>query len=228
MELTGIPRTPDGPIRAVLFDVDGTLIATRRLYVEAFADALEPVVGARLSESEIMARHPRAERRFLREFAGPATPETLEVFYRSFEAGHDRYFEGIYTGVPTLLQELRGRRVPLGLVTGKSRRAWEITAPRTLLGDFDVVVLDDDVPAPKPDPAGLRLALEALGEDPARVVYVGDSLTDLEAARAAGVTGAAVLWSKKSEEVERFRADSLALGACLLPDPAGVLELLEG
>ncbi len=216
--------TSSGPLRAILFDVDGTLIATRRLYVQAFADALEPVTGRRLAEAEIMQHRPRAERRFLGELAGPRTPETLERFYRAYEERHDRDFEGVYDGVEEVLDALRSRRVPLGLVTGKSRRSWAITRPRISLGAFSVTVLDEDVSAPKPDPGGLRLALRTLEAEPGEVAYVGDSLTDLEAAREAGVRPAAVLWSKKAEEVDEFAAESRARGARLLTRPHELLD----
>ena len=215
-------------VRAALFDLDGTLIATRRLYIEALADALEPLLGRRFSEADIMRHKPRAERRFLADMVEEhQAAAVLERFYASYEASHDRHFEGLYTGVTELLDALRRRPLPMGLVTGKSRRAWEITSSRVRLGTFGVHVFDDDVPAPKPDPTGLHLALEALDADPAEVVYVGDSLTDLEAARAAGMASVAVLWSKKAEEVDRFRSESMDRGARIAPTPHALLELLE-
>lgn len=215
-------------VRAVLFDLDGTLIATRRLYIEALADALEPVLGERFSEADIMRHKPRAERRFLTSMVeAHEAGGVLERFYASYEARHDRDFEGLYTGVAELLDAIRRRPLPMGLVTGKSRRAWEITSSRVGLGTFGVHVFDDDVPAPKPDPTGLKLALEGLGAAASEVVYVGDSLTDLEAARAAGMASVAVLWSKKAEEVDRFRSESLDRGARIAPTPRELLELLE-
>ncbi len=221
------PRS--GSLKGILFDLDGTLIATRRLYVESFADALEPVLGERLSEEQIMARKPRAERRFLRELAGDQhVRATLERFYASYETRHEASFEGIYPGVRPLLQALRQRQVPIGLVTGKSRRSWRITGPRIGLGDFAVTVFDEDVPAPKPDPTGLQLALDALRMDPDRVVYVGDSVTDLEAARALGMPSGAVLWSKKAHERQPFSHEGRELGARVLDHPSRVLRLLDG
>jgi pyrophosphatase PpaX len=214
---------------AILFDLDGTLIATRRLYVQAFADALEPVVGNRLTEPEIMERVPRAERRFLAELAGREhASATLERFYESYARRHDQDFQGVYTGIPEALSDLRMRSVAMGIVTGKSRRSWEITAPRIGLGPFHPTVFDDDVPAQKPHPAGLELALQHLGLTPEEAIYVGDSLTDLEAAAAAGVRAAAVLWSKKAEEVEGFRRESLDRGARLVASPAELLDLVDG
>ncbi len=220
---------PGGRLKGVLFDLDGTLIATRRLYIESFADALEPVLGERLSEEEIMAHKPRAERRFLRDLAGEAHIRgTLQRFYDAYEARHDQSFEGIYPGVRELLRELRRRDVPIGLVTGKSRRSWRVTGPRVELGAFDVRVFDEDVPHPKPNPAGLRLAVDALGVDPSLLMYVGDSVTDLQAAQALGMPSGAVLWSKKQHEREPFSHEGRRLGAWVFEDPSGMLRLLDG
>jgi pyrophosphatase PpaX len=215
-------------LQTVLFDLDGTLIATRRLYIEALSRALEPVVGRRLTEADIMSHVPKAERRFLQRMAGEERfPSVLETFYRAYHDHHEPAFQGVYPGVLELLAELRRRGLRIGLVTGKSRRAWEITERHAGLGSFHTVVVDDDVPHPKPDPAGVHLAIERLGADPATTAYVGDSLTDLEAATAAGVRAGAVLWSKKPEEVEVFTRESRARGAFVLRDPAA-LRVLTG
>jgi pyrophosphatase PpaX len=221
------PRPALPSLRAVLFDLDGTLIATRRLYVEALADALEPVLGVRWTEDDIMRHKPKAERRFLQELVGPEeSAATLTRFYRAYEVRHEVFFQGIYPGVRQVLDRLREGKVPMGLVTGKSRQAWEITAARVQLTAFQVHVFDDDVPAPKPDPAGLRLATEALSVEPEEVIYIGDSLTDLEAAQALGMPSAAVLWSKKSRELDAFQTESRRRGALILQHPRDVLTLL--
>jgi len=219
---------PAGPA-AVLFDLDGTLIATRRLYLESFADALEPVFRRRPTHEWFMARNPRAEVRFLRELAGDeAHPGVMERFYVAYEERHDRDFEGIYDGVEEMLAGVRARGVPMGIVTGKSRRSWDITSRRVSLGEFGVRVFDDDVPAPKPDPAGLRRAAETLGVSVERVLYLGDSASDLEAAHAAGARAFGVLWPKRPDEIEGFRRLAHALGGRVLRHPAELEAVLVG
>jgi pyrophosphatase PpaX len=220
--------TGPAPPSAVLFDLDGTLIATRRLYLESFADALEPVLGRRPGHDWLMERRPRAEVRFLSEVGGPeAHPQVMERFYEAYERRHDQDFEGVYPGVDDLLSGLRREGLPTGIVTGKSRRAWGITSPRVALGEFALHVFDDDVPAPKPDPAGLGRALSDLRVRPEEVLYVGDSPTDLEAARAAGVLPVAALWPKKEEEVAPFRSLARSLGGIVVSAPAKLTALLD-
>ena len=84
--------------------------------------------------------------------------------------------------------------------------------------------MEDDVPAAKPDPAGIRVAMERL--DVRDAVYVGDTHADAVAAQRAGAQPAAALWGRTDAErarvLERLDAGAWALGA-----PAELLTHLE-
>jgi pyrophosphatase PpaX len=212
---------------AVLFDLDGTLIDTMKLYLECYRRALEPHLERALSDAELLALKPRSELRLLRGQAGDRFGESaVEQFYHLYEELHDTHFDGIYDGVPALLDGLRGGGHPIGIVTGKSRRSWEITVARAELGPFDVLVFDDDVREPKPDPHGIRVALAKLGADPASSLYVGDTMGDVDAALAAGVRPVAALWARSAERRARFRAEAEAAGATIVEAPLEVLKLV--
>jgi len=200
---------PAPPLRlpkAILFDLDGTLIDTFRLYVESYVRALEPFLGHAPTLEEIAAHNPSSERGFLYEWLGREKGEACHAAFRAHYAElHGALGEGLYDGVREMLAALRSAGFPLGIVTGKGRHAWEVTEREMELGAWQVVVTDDDVPAPKPAPGGLLAGARALGVHPAEVVYVGDSVVDLKAGRAAGMRTAAVLWPKTGEgEAERF------------------------
>jgi len=216
----------------ILLDLDGTLIATRQVYVEAFARALHAHVGRKLTEEEIMALHPKSEIRFLRDqVGGRRLPGVLEHFYREYDALHPELFRGFYTGSLEAVEQLRRRGVPLGLVTGKSRRAWEITLRHVDPGAFEVLVFDDDVVEGKPDPEGLLWAVALLKEQGrvppgATPIYVGDSVTDLDAAMEARLRPAGTLWSKKEEERQGFAAAVEERGGVLLRTPEELLRLV--
>jgi phosphoglycolate phosphatase/pyrophosphatase PpaX len=136
---------------------------------------------------------------------------------RHYEALHGVLCEGPYDGVREMLAALRSADVPLGIVTGKGAHAWEVTRRALDLGEFAVVVREEDVPEPKPHPAGLRAALNVMGLEAADTVYVGDSLSDMEAGRAAGMRIGAALWAKTDpadrdgflRDVERWNPDWL-------------------
>jgi phosphoglycolate phosphatase/pyrophosphatase PpaX len=205
---------------AVLFDLDGTLINTKRLYLECYRRAVFPYLGRELSAEEIMALRPRSEFRFFRDLVGPERLQAcMADFYREYEALHPEYFRGIYPGVPEMLSAFREAALPLGIVTGKSRRSWELTTPHVLLGDFDTLVFDDDVTEPKPDPQGLHLALEKLGGGHQLTYYLGDSVSDIEAALAAGIRPAGALWAKKPEDRDEFIARIETFDAAIFATP---------
>jgi phosphoglycolate phosphatase/pyrophosphatase PpaX len=211
--LRGYPGRPGGAkdapqdyrILGVLFDLDGTLINTYDLYIEAYSRALEPYVGRRLSEADLIALRPVSEIGLLRSVVGEAKLAAVHrEFIGIYRGLHEELFGGIYPGIVETLTELRLQGLLLGIVTGKSQAAWEVTSEATGLGGFDAVVTDNDVDQPKPNPGGISLALQRLGLKPEEAVYVGDSPGDAKAARAAGVRFAAALWPKASEEVEPF------------------------
>jgi pyrophosphatase PpaX len=192
----------------VLFDVDGTLIDTYRLYLEAYGRALRPYMGRIPSHAEVAAQRPSSERRFLVDWLGEAEGIACHAaMCDAYEQLHRSFCEGVYDGVPEMLEALRAVAVPIGVVTGKGRRAWEVTEREMGLGPFGVVITEDDAEHPKPDPGGLLKAVTAMQADPAQTIYIGDSLTDMAAARAAGLRAGAALWPKtEPEDRERFVA----------------------
>jgi pyrophosphatase PpaX len=199
---------------AVLFDLDGTLIATKALYLEAYRTAVARYVREDLSHADILALKPTSELAFLRAVVAESDfDECLECFYEAYRELHEPLFEGVYPGIPELLGQLRRAGTPIGIVTGKSRRSWAVTSGVITLGPFDVLVFDDDVRAPKPDPHGLILALERLDVSPARAVYVGDTISDLRAARAAGLAPVTVLWARAPGDRAELAEQAVREGA---------------
>ena len=217
-------------IRCVLFDLDGTLVDSWALYVEAYVRTLEPYLGRRLTLDELLAMRPASEIRFLRQHLDPADqPRAHEAFLHHSRDLHATYFEGVYPGVSAMLAGLRERGLRLGIVTGKSRRAWEITSREVDLGPFDVVITDEDVREAKPSPEGLRRALQALSAGPDEAIYVGDSLQDAGAAQQADMRFAAALWPKAGREVGAFRSRVHEVGVWAeLQRPEDLLAVLDG
>ena len=215
------------PLSAVLFDLDGTLVGTKRLYLEAYRRVSRIHAFRELSDDELLAMRPRSELKMLRELLPEAADyeQCCETFYAEYAALHESHFEGVYDGVKEMLQALRARPLKLGVVTGKSRRAWAITSALAPLGAFDIVILDDDVRHPKPDPHGLNIALDRLGISADAAAYVGDTRSDMEAALAAGVLPVWAAWSRPAS-LRAAAADSLrALGAHIAGSPGDIARL---
>lgn len=211
--------------KAVIWDVDGTLIHTRKLYPEAYRRALAPFVGRELSDEELFTFPSHSELGFLRHHAGQYYEDCVREFQRHYAELHATHFGGIYDGVLDTLAQLRARRMKLGIVTGKSRSSYELVADQ--LGQFDVLVMDDDVIEPKPHPEGIVAAVNALGIEPGAALYVGDSITDIMAAEEAGTAAGAALWSKEGTNLAAFLERMPEHpDAFLLERPEDVLEIL--
>ncbi len=216
-------------IQAVLFDLDGTLIDTHRLYFECYRRALHDVFGRRLTDAELIEMHKgRISELGLLERAFPPDQlqAGLERFYADYSALHESHFEGVYDGVVELLSGLRSAGRRIGIVTGKSRRAWELSCTHIELGEFDAYVFDDDVAEPKPDPEGILRALKALDLDSAETCYVGDGRGDMLAASAAGALPIAALWSREPTDRAAFAAFTAGHGGIAAATPAELLKVL--
>ena len=183
------------PARAVVIDLDGTLadtfaamqgafslVAGRELSAEELLDLFGPGAG---TEAAILAT------------LGVADAEALERWYEHYGAAHADLAP--FPGMREALVEARARGLRTGMMTGKGRRSTQITIDALGLTDLlDAVVTGDEATLPKPDPMGLLLVLEKLEVPPARAVYIGDSLADAGAARAAGAKVAAALWDPRA------------------------------
>lgn len=200
-------------IRYVLFDLDGTLIDSLELYIQALKRTLKDIIFEEVSTERLTTLRLNSEPRLLGYFVPPGEVEAAHrKFLANYNMLHGEYFDGVYPGVRELLASLRRRGVKTGIVTGKSRGAWEINRSHAGLGDFDTLVFDDDVSMPKPDGEGIVKAMANLAASPAETVYVGDSVSDLEAATEAGVGFLAARWSKTEAEIRSFEKAASEIG----------------
>ncbi len=212
-------------IRCVLFDLDGTLIDTWNLYVRAMERTLEEICPEEISADRLATLRLNSEPRLLGYFVSQDEVESAhQRFLANYHALHETCFGGVYPGIQALLTTLRGRENKTGIVTGKSRGAWEITRSHAGLGDFDTLVFDDDVSAPKPDCEGIVKAMANLEASPAETVYIGDSVSDLEAAAAAGVGFLAAGWSKTEAEISSFDKAAAEIGPYASVDYPGEID----
>lgn len=204
---------------AVIFDLDGVLVDSTAVMEEAFAVAYSEVVGAGPPPFQEYRRHlGRFFPDIMRIMGLP--PAMEQPFVRESYRLADRI--PVYPGVRPMLTLLHQRGIRTAVATGKSGvRARSLLTQLDLLSLFDVVIGSDEVARPKPAP---DIVVRALGhlDVPARAaVMIGDAVTDLHSARAAGVAAAAATWGEGNE------AELLAAGPDLvLRDPADVIVLL--
>lgn len=183
-------------IQAVLFDFDGTLADTLPLSFHAFQAVFKQYDHREVTRDELIAMFGPTEEDIIGgNFADPSSvPQAIDDYYALYEQGHFGEFQND-GHIVELLQALKSQGMKLGVITGKSRRAYQISAGALDLDRFfDISITGDDVVKPKPDPEGILSALRTLGIDSSNAVFVGDSNADILAGKAAGLLTYGVRW----------------------------------
>lgn len=188
---------PDSPltrIRAILFDLDGTLVDTIPLILSSHRYATKVVLGAALPADVLMAGVGRPLIDQMRSFHTERADE-LVAAYQEYNARHHDEMIRRYPGVAEAVIELGRRGFLLGVVTSKARAsALKGIESAGLAGAFGAVVALEDTTTHKPGPAPLLEAMARLGVAPNETAFVGDSPFDVMAGRAAHTATVAVTW----------------------------------
>lgn len=186
-------------IDTVIFDLDGTLLDTKRLINQSFIHVFEKYYPEHeLTDEELDSFFgPTLVQTFSRYEKDPEKVEEMIKYYREFNLeNHDLMVEA-FPGVKQTLKFLAKHNYKLGVVSSKKTDL--VTHGLEFCGIkdyFSVVIGSDDVKSHKPDPEGINLAIKLLGGKNA--LYVGDSVIDIEAGKRAKIATCAV--SYKSDQ----------------------------
>ena len=210
--------------KAVLFDLDGTLLDTLPGLTASVNHVMRAHGEPERTTDEVRAFVGNGVRKLIARAAagGEARPdfETLLADYRSHYDAHAAEGSRPYPGVPELVSALRARGVALGVVTNKDESVSRALVERFFPGAFAVVVGGNAGRAPKPDPANPRAALAALGVAPHEALYVGDTAVDAATAQGADIPLRLCSWGF------RPRAELEELGA-VIDSPSEILAAFE-
>lgn len=213
---------------AVLFDLDGTLIDSA------------PDLGAAADKMRIDRGMPSLPFDAYRSLAGTGARGMLNVAFgitpdhADFESMREEFFCNyeadltartvVFDGVMDLLSQLSAQGMPWGVVTNKSERfALPLSRQMPLFEQCRVLIGGDTTPHAKPHPEPLLEAARRLSVDPARCLYVGDDLRDVQAARAAGMAAAVASYGYLGEAGDPAGWDA----DFLLTEPLDLLKLLD-
>ncbi len=221
-------RRLNGGVRAVLFDLDGTLVdsapdlagagnemrAARGLPLLPFA-AFRPMVGSGA--------------RGMLGVALQVTPDHVDFpllrdeFLQRYEARMTSSTQ-VFAAVVPLLETLHALEVPWGIVTNKAKRfAVPLTRALGLHERAATLVCGDTTARPKPHPEPLLEAARQMRVTPGDCIYVGDDLRDVQAGRAAAMSTVAAAWGYlgSGEPIDAWGADHIIV------EPAELLDLLQ-
>jgi HAD superfamily hydrolase (TIGR01509 family) len=192
----------------MIFDLDGTLADTFPMIVSAWNAAISPHTGKTYSDAEVISRFGIPDPQMIRrELPGAAGDEADKVYHAYYEAHHGTV--ELFPGIREMLTELKRRRVPMGVMTGKGHRTAKITLAALGIADlFGAVVTGEDVTHQKPDAEGPLLAAKRLNVAPKDCAFVGDSPADIPAGKAAGMLTIAAGWhSVYLDEIRALEPD---------------------
>ena len=214
------------PIRAVMFDLDGTLV-----------DTLDDI-SACVNFGLVTLGVPKRTREEVRNMVGdgiealcrraldtpaPDRVARLVELARTYYQDHPVGTAAPYEGVLQMLEGLRNLHLRLAVLSNKPHRMVEEILVRLFPADlFEVILGQGEGFPPKPDPAGAYHVAETLHMHISDLLYVGDSEVDLKTGEAAGMPVAGVTWGFRS--VTELRA---AGGTMLADSPGEILEIVQ-
>ncbi len=206
----------------VLFDFDGTLLYT----VQDLAVAVNYAVARHGHPTHSVEAITRMVGNGVNMLVARALPQGFDTpdyedimadfrgYYQQHCFDHTRPYDGVQEMLRTFAAE--GRK--MAIVTNKYQAAAESLRQKFFADTVPLIVGDFAGRQRKPAPDGVRIALEALGAEPASAVYVGDTEVDLQTARNAGLEFAAVSWGYRSRaELEAFGISRIADRPAELP-----------
>lgn len=204
-------------MRCVIFDLDGTLADTSRdLIASANAcfrdlghgDMLDPV-----DDAATAFRGGRAMLRLGFSRLGTASSDEIDAQYPrllAFYADAIDVHTRLYPGAIEAVERLRAADYAVGICTNKPEGLAETLMTRLAVREFfGSLVGADTLPVRKPDPAPFVAAVTRAGGDPKQALLIGDTVTDRETARAAGVPSILVTFGPEGRAVEALEPEAL-------------------
>lgn len=218
-------------IRAVLFDIDGTLLDSNDAHAHAWLDALRGH-GKDVPFDLVRSKIGKGGDKLLMELAGidNGSPEGKVLSARRTAVFKAHYLPdlGPTPGGRALIERLRSRGLARAIVTsaGGDELA-DLMRQAAVVGMFDALITSDDAEHGKPDPDLVKIALDKLNVGPREAVMIGDTPYDITAAARAGVStiafrsggwkdrdldGAIAIYDHPADLLSRLDQSPLALG----------------
>jgi phosphoglycolate phosphatase/pyrophosphatase PpaX len=184
-------------IKAVFFDMDGTIGDTMPLCIGAFRKAIEPLAGRIISDEEITATFGPSEEGTISALIPDYYEQGLSDYQKHYDALHEQYPHP-FDGITDIIKHLKNKGIIVGIVTGKGRQSADITLRRYGMdGLFDAIEAGSPNGPRKPE--GLKALLKKFNLSADEAVYVGDAPSDITAASEAGMPIISAAWASTAE-----------------------------
>jgi phosphoglycolate phosphatase-like HAD superfamily hydrolase len=196
------------PIRALIFDLDGTLADTLRVCIQAYQHTFEKYLPQYVPADEIEAHFGRSEEGILKSFLPDHDQEEILSDYIVHYKRLHRPLQQPFPGIMAVLDLLHSRNIRTAIVTGKGERSAVVSMRELGLSPF-FERLEWGHPDYNNKTENILRILSDWRIDPADVAYVGDTTGDMHAAAEAGVLPLGAAWGETATVVENDGAARL-------------------
>jgi len=184
-------------LKALIFDMDGTLGDTMPFILQALQETFQRYAGKEYTHKELIAMFgPTEEGVIATRVPECDYPAALQYYLDRYDTLH-QFVPKPFPGVIPMLDMLRKRAIHRGVVTGKGRGTAEISMRTMGLAPYiEKLVTGSASGGEKPE--AIRQMLAEWGLRSGEAAYVGDMTSDMDAAREAGVIPLGAVWAKSS------------------------------
>jgi phosphoglycolate phosphatase-like HAD superfamily hydrolase len=204
-----MPSSFDPRLKAVLFDLDGTIGNTLPLCIAAFRESIEPLAARALTDEEIVATFGPSEEGTIALLLPEKQAEGLNQYLLRYEELHCRW-PSPFEGISEILSSLRAKQLFVGLITGKGNKSTELTLKNYGLENYFDVIKAGASSGPVKDQR-IEEVIEEFSLDRKEILYVGDAPSDVKACRDCNIKIAAAAWAPtvNAAELEQMQPDFL-------------------
>jgi HAD superfamily hydrolase (TIGR01549 family) len=196
-------------IKAMIFDLDGTIGNTVPLCLKAFHKSIEPFMRKSISDEEIVATFGPSEEGTIKALIPEYYEEGVRRYLHYYKDLHNECSKP-FDGIIEVIRELKKKGILVAMVTGKGRKSVDITLERFGMAElFEWIETGSIIGNRKCE--GITFVIERFNIKPKEVYYIGDAPTDIIAARNAGVGIISAAWADKVcfEELKKLRPNKL-------------------
>ncbi len=190
-------------MKAVIFDLDGTLLYTLEDLYQSVNKALEHFNYPLRTLKEVRCFVGNGIRNLMAQACPENIPDFEEclTYFKEYYSLHSQDNTVPYDGIIELLQELKSKNIPCAVVSNKFEAATKELIEKHFKGYFHTVVGEGAGIAKKPDPAGVFEVMKRLNiTDKDEIVLVGDAETDVATAKNAGIKCITVTWGFRDRD----------------------------
>lgn len=197
-------------IEGAIFDLDGTIINTLPIVLEAFRKSITRFVDREYSDEEITAFFGPTEAGVIRQLIPDRWQEGLAIYLNEYESLYTKNHIGSFPGIEDALSLLKSRGVRTAIVTGKGASSTAFSLKQAGIdGFFDLVLTGSSYGPVKP--RQIQEVVTRWMIDPKVAFYLGDSPCDVQDARQGGVVPLGAAWADISTRDRLIAQNPLAV-----------------